>query len=69
MRMRISAVLATLLFVGAAPAAAQVVRTAQGRVEGVRAEGVSSFLGLPYAAAPLRDLRWRAPAPFGAATN
>ncbi len=34
-----------------------------GRVEGVLADGVVSFKGIPFAAPPIRDLRWRAPDP------
>lgn len=41
-----------------------VVRTAAGLVEGVRvAGGVEAWLGLPYAAPPVRELRWRDPQP------
>ena len=43
------------------------VRTEQGRVHGKTINGgqVRAFLGLPYAAPPVGDLRWRAPAPPG----
>ena len=36
---------------------------AQGRVRGVTIDGTDQFLGLPYAAAPVRDLRFAPPAP------
>ncbi|WP_235425557.1 carboxylesterase/lipase family protein [Croceibacterium mercuriale] len=57
-----------------APAAAQeiapVVRIDAGQVEGkALPSGVNAFLGIPYAAPPVRDLRWRDPAavqPFAA---
>lgn len=39
------------------------VTYAHGTVVGRTMEGVESFLGLPYAAPPVGDLRWRAPAP------
>ncbi|MEE9607611.1 MAG: carboxylesterase/lipase family protein [Myxococcota bacterium] len=38
-----------------------VVETSTGRVEGVERDGLSVFLGIPYARPPLGDRRWRAP--------
>jgi para-nitrobenzyl esterase len=35
-----------------------------GRVEGVLADGVASFKGIPFAAPPIGDLRWKAPQPL-----
>jgi len=45
---------------GAAPPQA---RTEQGLLEGVEADGVTVFRGVPFAAPPVGDLRWRAPQP------
>jgi para-nitrobenzyl esterase len=39
------------------------VETRQGTVEGLRAKGVSEYLGIPYAAPPVGELRWRPPVP------
>jgi para-nitrobenzyl esterase len=47
---------------GAAPRS-PVVATREGPVRGVSAAGIERFLGIPYAAAPLGDLRWRPPQP------
>jgi para-nitrobenzyl esterase len=38
--------------------------TPSGTLRGVAGDGVTAFLGVPYAAPPVGDLRWRAPAPF-----
>jgi para-nitrobenzyl esterase len=44
---------------------AQVVATsiAQGKVRGTDKNGIGTFLGIPFAAAPIGSLRWRAPQP------
>jgi para-nitrobenzyl esterase len=40
-----------------------VVRTDAGTVVGQETDGVRNWLGVPYAAPPVDDLRWRAPQP------
>ena len=43
-----------------------VVETESGAVRGVEGAGARAWLGLPYAAPPVGDLRWRAPRPAAA---
>ena len=43
------------------PAEGPIVKVKQGEVQGIIADGVAIFKGLPFAAAPVGDLRWRAP--------
>src|SRR6478752_9940512 len=66
-----AAVAATVLVAGASGAVASpasgsanpVERIDGSLVRGADAAGVRSFLGLPYAAPPTGNLRWRAPQP------
>src|SRR6187200_6709 len=64
----IALVLLTLLPVHAAhaqvtQAAIKEARVTGGAVSGVAGEGISIFKGIPFAAPPVGDLRWKAPAP------
>lgn len=57
------AILTTALL--SAPAwAGPVVHTSGGAIEGKTLPGVEAFLGVPFAAPPVGDLRWRAPQPL-----
>jgi para-nitrobenzyl esterase len=47
----------------AAALAGPVVATKSGSIEGLDTDGASVFLGVPFAAPPAGNLRWRAPAP------
>jgi para-nitrobenzyl esterase len=40
-----------------------LVRTASGPITGVEAGGVRKYLGIPYAASPAGEMRWKAPEP------
>jgi para-nitrobenzyl esterase len=53
-------------FIGFAQAdhAAPQVKTTHGTLEGIDLSGVSVFKGIPFAAPPVGDLRWKAPQPL-----
>ena len=51
------------LFAGVASGKADIVKISDGQLKGYAADGVATFFGIPYAAAPVGDLRWRPPAP------
>ncbi|WP_197704356.1 carboxylesterase/lipase family protein [Jatrophihabitans sp. GAS493] len=40
-----------------------MVQTDRGAIRGASSDGVDSFLGIPYAAPPIANLRWQAPQP------
>ena len=46
-------------------ATAQLLRTnvAQGEIEGVSRNGHALYMNIPYAEAPIGNLRWKAPVP------
>src|SRR5512143_4096437 len=71
--------LCLLAAMGAGPAASSqtpapsqtppVVRVESGELQGVVADGVASFKGIPFAAPPVGDLRWKSPRPAKAWTG
>ena len=56
------AILAAMTFFSG-PALAQVARTDSGLVQGVASGGITIFKGVPFAAPPTGELRWRPPHP------
>lgn len=54
---------ATLSATAVVAEAGPVVETAQGAVEGIEQGEAQAFLGIPYAAAPIGEGRWREPGP------
>ena len=61
MKVVISIVLISIFMGCSSPT--EVVKTSDGDLKGYEQEGVNYFLGIPFAEAPIGDLRWKAPKP------
>ncbi len=55
--------LAENLFADVPSGEPDIVATADGKLRGYAADGVATFLGIPYAAPPVGELRWQPPSP------
>ena len=52
---------AIVLIVPPAISQIQTVKVTGGEVQGVVTDGIVSFKGIPFAAAPVGEMRWKAP--------
>ncbi len=66
MKRIIVSMLAFCLVIGASAQDQPRVKVAQGVLQGTEISGIKVFKGVPYAAPPVGDLRWKAPQPLAA---
>jgi para-nitrobenzyl esterase len=62
-KLAVAALLALPCLQGAAAQDAPHIRVAQGELAGFRDRGADAYLNIPFGAAPVSELRWKAPAP------
>ena len=59
----LSKIILTTTYIEAAAQTAPQVQTVSGTLEGIDCSGVKVFKGVPFAAPPVGNLRWKAPQP------
>ena len=59
----LSIIMLGAIYIGAAAQTAPQVQTVNGTLEGIDCSGVKVFKGVPFAAPPVGNLRWKAPQP------
>ena len=66
MKTLLSLILITALFSCSSSSSSEVIETSKGKLQGYEKNGVNYFLGIPYAEAPIGELRWQPPKPVKA---
>ncbi len=66
MKTLLSLIFITALFGCSSSSSSEVVGTSKGKLQGYEKNGVNYFLGIPYAEAPIGELRWQSPKPVKA---
>ena len=66
MKTLLSLIFITALFGCSSSSSSEVVGTSKGKLQGYEKNVVNYFLGIPYAEAPIGEVRWQSPKPVKA---
>lgn len=66
MKTLLSLIIIIALYSCSSSSSSEVVETSKGKLQGYEKNGVNYFLGIPYAEAPIGELRWQPPKPVKA---